>query len=80
MSENKSNKENEPTTLSPDQVAVTYDEKEGYQILMPHEGRTEMPEQAAVLIAAGIRLTSDEEFYNDLRRWMEEQKKEQAKD
>jgi len=60
---------------------VTYDEKAGYQILLPNdEEEAEMPEQAAVLVTAGVRLTSDKEFYNELLYWMEQHKKEQAKE
>jgi len=77
MTEETGDKENEPTILNPDQVAVVYDEKDGYQILLPHyEDEAIMPEQAAVLVAAGMRLTDDEDFYKDLLNWMEQRQKE----
>jgi len=67
----------EPTILKPDQVAVVYDEKDGYQILLPHyEDESTIPEQAAVLVAAGMRLTDDEDFYKNLLHWMEQRQKE----
>ena len=77
MPEKTGNQENEPTILNPDQVAVVYDEKDGYQILLPHyEDESMIPEQATVLVAAGMRLTDDEDFYKDLLHWMEQRQKE----
>ena len=58
--------------LPPDQVAVTYDEEVGYQILLPpHDEDDTMPESAAVLIAVAMRLTDDREFYQDVVEWLE---------
>jgi hypothetical protein len=77
MPEKTGDNENEPTILNSDQVAVVFDEKHGYQILLPQfEDEAQMPEQAVALIAAGMRLRGDEDFYMDLLHWMEQSQKE----
>lgn len=81
MPEKTGDEENEPTILKPDQVAVVYDEKDGYKILLPqYKDEAKMPEQAAALVAAGMRLNDDEDFYQDLLHWMEQRRKELGKE
>ena len=62
------------TILEPDQVAIVYDEKNGYQVFLPlYEEDAEMPEPAAVLVAVAIRLTDDKEFYEGMLKWFEDE-------
>ena len=61
-----------PTILEAHQVAITYDEENGYQILLPSTDEDdEMPEGAAVLVATAMRLTDDEAFYQEMVAWLE---------
>lgn len=63
-------KPDEPTNLEPDDVAVVYNEKDGYRILLLDSERTdELPEPAVILVAVGMRLTDDKEFYHDMVKW-----------
>lgn len=58
------------SVLPPDQVAVTFDEENGYQILLPQSDQDDrLPEGAAALIAVTMRLTEDPEFYDDMLQW-----------
>jgi len=61
-----------PTLLEAHQVAVTYDEENGYQILLPStDEHDEMPEGAAILVATAMRLTSDEALYQEMVAWLD---------
>ena len=57
----------EPTILEPDEVAVVYSKDKGFKFLIPdtldHE---EVPDEAAVLVATAMRLSNDEEFYQEM--------------
>ncbi len=65
-------KAGEPTILEAHQVAITYDEENGYQILLPStDEHDEMPQGAAVLVATAMRLTDDEAFYQEMVAWLE---------
>ena len=64
------------TVLEAHQVAVTYDEENGYQIMLPHHEEDDtMPEGAAVLVAVAMRLTDDPEFYAEMLEWFEERQR-----
>jgi hypothetical protein len=53
--------------------AVIYDPATGYSILMPHE--KDLPEPAAALVAAFLRLsTDDRSFIDDCLAWLKDQK------
>ncbi len=79
MDERTDQEGNEPTVLSAEQVAVVYDEENGYQILLPqYDDEDELPAPAAALVAAGLRLSNDEEFGRDLLRWLENHSSAQA--
>ena len=61
-----------PTILEAHQVAITYDEENDYQILLPSMDEDgDMPEGTAALVATAMRLTNDEMFYQDMVAWLE---------
>ncbi len=65
------NGQSERTILESDQVAVTFDLENGFQIMMPdYDGEEDLPEGALALIAVGMRLTDDPVFYQELVSWM----------
>ena len=61
----------EPTILEPDEVAVVYTKDKGYKFLIPDTlDNEEVPDEAAVLVATAMRLSNDEEFYQDMLDWL----------
>ena len=60
-----------PTILEPDEVAVVYTKNKGYKFLIPDtlDGE-EVPDEAAVLVATAMRLSNDEEFYQEMLEWL----------
>ena len=61
----------EPTILEPDEVAVVYSKDEGYKFLIPDTlDDEEVPDEAAVLVAMAMRLSNDEEFYQEMLGWL----------
>ena len=61
----------EPTILEPDEVAVVYTKDKGYKFLIPDTlDDEEVPDEAAVLVAMAMRLSNDEEFYQEMLDWL----------
>ena len=61
----------EPTILEPDEVAVVYTKDKGYRILIPDTlDDEEVPDEAAVLVATAMRLSNDDEFYQEMLDWL----------
>lgn len=61
----------EPTILEPEQFAVTYDEENGFQIIISEvHGEEDLPDGALALIAAGMRLGDDPAFFHELLSWI----------
>lgn len=52
--------------------AVIYDPATGYSILMPKE--KDLPEPAAALVGAFMRLSVDKDFEQDCIQWLKDQK------
>ena len=60
-----------PTILEPDEVAVVYTKDKGYKFLIPDTlDDEEVPDEAAVLVATAMRLSNDEEFYQEMLDWL----------
>ena len=60
-----------PTILEPDEVAVAYTKDKGYKFLIPDTlDDEEVPDEAAVLVATAMRLSNDEEFYQEMLDWL----------
>jgi len=61
------------TVLQPDQVAIVCDEHSGYKFLIPdRDDNAEIPDKAAAIIAAAMRLDDDEDFCKEMLKWFEE--------
>ena len=61
----------EPTILEPNEVAVVYTKDKGYKFLIPDTlDDEEVPDEAAVLVAMAMRLSNDEEFYQEMLDWL----------
>lgn len=64
-----------PTTfrLRPGGCCVMFnDEKRGYEIVIPKDDDAEIPPAALALLACGMRLTKDEAFADEMRKWFHE--------
>ena len=63
--------EPKPTILEPHEVAVVYTKDKGYKFLIPDTlDDEEVPDEAAVLVATVMRLSNDEEFYQEMLAWL----------
>jgi len=61
----------EPTILEPDEVAVVYTKDKGFKFLIPDTlDDEEVPDEAAVFVAVALRLSNDDEFYQEMLDWL----------
>ncbi|CAN0529140.1 unnamed protein product [Laminaria digitata] len=63
----------QPTELPKDGFAVCFTPTTGFELHLPKmDEDKELPGEAVALIAAGMRLQSDEAFRDELLRWWED--------
>lgn len=63
------------------QMAVIYDEEQGYRFIIPDPANIEdIPDGGAALIAAAVRLQQDPEFLAELIGWWDERAGEDNED
>ena len=63
---------NKGTWLRPDQAAVVWDEKDGYQVMLPKmEDNTPISSEVLLMCAFLMRIQTDQAYVDGLMLWME---------